>query len=126
MVQEQLTYIESRLKQNLARQGMGEADQTTMLANRKAETAKSAEREIRLAYLTNAIGTEEKIEVSDAEVTAKVTEILDRTHPSERAAYEKAITEQTRGHIRADLREKKVMDWIIQHAKIKEETGGTK
>jgi len=86
----------------------------------QAEAAKEAEREVRLAYVLNAVAEAENITVTEEDVAAKIKAILEKSQPQERANLEKALTGSYRDRIQSEVRESKLFAWLTEHAKVKE------
>lgn len=120
MVKRQTDYLLGRQKDRMASQGVPEAEAVKALEGMRADAQKEAEREVRLAYVFNAISDNEKITVSDEDVAAKIASILESSKENERASLEKSLKGAYRDRIESEVRESKLLAWLLEHAKIKE------
>jgi len=125
MVDKQSDLLVARQKDRLGRQGVAKQDVEKFIAERlKTDIRQQAEKEVRLAYVLNAIAEAEKIEASDADVEARVKEILEETDPKQRHSVEKLLRSSYVERIKSELRESKLFDWLMSSAKIKDAAGG--
>ena len=82
------------------------------------------ERSLKREFLLAAVARQEKLEVSDDEVTQEITRMAEadpRQAARVRARYQ---TAERRQALRESLLERKAMDWLIQAAEIVDETAG--
>jgi trigger factor len=112
--------LKQRQTNRLLQQGIGQADIAKFLEQNQAEIQKQAEKDVRLAYILNAIAAAENINVTDDETNAKFAQILERSEQKNRAKLEKVIKEKYIDQIRAEIREEKLFKWLIEQAKVKE------
>ena len=68
----------------------------------------------------NALADAENITVTEPETEARISAILERSQPQERAALEKALKGGYRERIESEVRETKLFTWLIDNAKVKE------
>ena len=97
-----------------------------MMEGLKGEIQSQAEREVRLAFILNTVADQEKIEVATEEVSAKIEQILAQTDPSQRKQFGENLRGPYKDQIRSEIKDTKIFDWLIEHAKIKSVTGGSK
>jgi trigger factor len=112
--------LRQRQTSRLLQQGIGQADIVKFLEQNKAEIEKQAEKDVRLAYILNAIASEESITVTDEETSQKFADILARSEDKNRAKLEKVLKEKYIDQIRSEIREAKLFKWLIEQAKVKE------
>ncbi|MBW2540653.1 MAG: trigger factor [Deltaproteobacteria bacterium] len=82
-----------------------------------------AERDVREMLALQAIAKAQQIEISDDEVAAKIDELMgggDEQNPRLRQMHE---DEQLKGALRHQLRDEKVLDFLVSAAKIDESSG---
>ncbi len=116
----QLQSLVQRQSSRLLQQGVPQAEVDKALAKATPELQKQAEKDIRLAYILNAIANEESIDVSDEEISAKINDIVSKSEEKQRGSLEKALRAKYNDQLRSEIRESKIFVWIIEHAKIKE------
>lgn len=120
MIDRQVDHLAQRQTQRLVSQGIPREALKGVMEKAKPELAKQAERDVRLAYLLNNIADAESVDATDAEISARIQEILERSQPNERAGLEKALNGTYRDQLHSELREGKLFSWLIEHAKVKE------
>jgi trigger factor len=120
MVQRHTEYLLNRQRDRMGQQGLSKDDANKMVERLKADAQKEAEREVRLAYIMNALAENEKINVTESEIQARISAILDQSQPQERIAVEKALKGGYRERIQTEVREAKLFTWLIDNAKVKE------
>jgi trigger factor len=120
MVERQSQHLMERQSKRFLQQGISKEDLLKVIEKAKPEIQKQAEKDVRLAYVLNAIAAAESIEPSDVEVGAKIEEILSRSEQKERASLEVALKGKYEDQIKSEIRETKLFSWLIGHAKIKE------
>jgi trigger factor len=77
------------------------------------------ERQLKWAYLMREICRQEKIQVDEKEVREAIDQITGSATAPERAAVQRAL-EGRRDRISSDIRSRKVFDFLISQAKVKE------
>lgn len=120
LVQRHTDYLLNRQRERLAQQGVSKEDADKLVDRMKADAQTAAEREVRLAYIMNALADAEKITVANDEIEARISAILQRSQPQERAALEKALKGGYRERIESEVREGKLFTFLIDNAKVKE------
>lgn len=83
--------------------------------------AKTSAERVKLSYVLDGIAREEKIEVSEADVDAQIRFLAERhgmTPERLRAELEEA---DGMDRLRAEIRAEKALDFVLEHAKLKEE-----
>ncbi|MBV9080959.1 MAG: trigger factor, partial [Elusimicrobia bacterium] len=88
MVQRQAEYLVNRQKERMGQQGLSKEDIDKLVERMKPDAQKQAEREVRLAYVLDAVAEAEKIEASEDEITAKIASIVEKSDEAERAGLE--------------------------------------
>jgi trigger factor len=127
LVTKQAEYLAARQEDRLTRQGFPKDDAKKLIANMQADIKKQAEKEIRLQYIIETLAENEKIDVTEEEISAKIKEVLDTTEPKAKAATEELLRGRYLPTFRLELRDNKVYDWLEKNAKIiAAETGGFK
>jgi trigger factor len=116
----QVEELQQRQTNRLLQQGIGQADIVKFLEQNKAEIQKQAEKDVRLAYILNAIAAEESVEATDEETAKKMSDILARSDEKNRAKLEKMLKEKYIDQVRSEIREAKLFAWLIEQAKVKE------
>jgi trigger factor len=120
LVKQQAERLMERQKERLGEQGYGKDDADKVLDRIKADIQKEAERQIRLAYILDAIADLEEVKVSDEEVAARIDLMISQSQPKERPSVEKILKGPYRDRIRSEMREEKLFTWLTEQAKIKE------
>ncbi|OVE76665.1 trigger factor [bacterium F11] len=126
LIQSQSERLVDRQRYRLNQQGYKKAEQDKILDGIKPQMAQQAEREVRLAYVLNQIASHEKLEVTDADLKNRIDEVVAQSQPAERESMEKLLNGTYRDQIRSEMKDGKIFDWLISHAKIKVITGGSK
>ncbi len=101
-----------------------EANERPPLSEKAREVAsrfilESAERQVRLSYLLSRIAEMEKINVEETDVDAQIRKIVDGARPEQRTDVENWMKGR-RDTLRAQLREERLFDFLIQQAKVTE------
>jgi len=120
MVDLEFQQIEMQLKRDAEMQGedAGELSEEDM-----AEFKSIAERRVRLGLLLSEIGTQNDVQVTNEEISAKMMEEARRYPGQEREVFEYfQNNEQARAQLRAPVFEEKVVDFIIEKADVSEKT----
>jgi trigger factor len=123
LVEQEFTSIWERVQQEQQQSGKTFADENTTEEAARAEYRRIAERRVRLGLLMAEVGEQEKVSVSDDELSAAIVEQA-RQYPGQEKAvwdfYQK--NQQAVAQIRAPLYEEKVVDVIVGKAKITDKT----
>jgi trigger factor len=120
LVQRHTEYLLNRQRERMGQQGLSAEDVEKLIERLKADAQKEAEKEVRLAYIMNALAEAENIGATDDEINARISAILQRSQPQERASLEKALKGGYRERIENEVREGKLLTWLIDNAKVKE------
>lgn len=120
LITRQAEELVQRQTSRLMQQGIPQAEIGKFLEQNKNEVQKQAEKDVKLAYILNAIGTEESIDATEEEVNKKLSDILDRTDGKNRGKLEKMLKEKYTDQIRSEIRESKLFTWMLEQAKVKE------
>lgn len=126
LIVKQAEYLAARQSEMLQRQGFPKDEIKKLIDNMKAEIHKQAEREIRLQYVIDSLGEIEKIEVTEAEISGRINEILGTVEEKNRKASEEALRGRYLQTLRLEMRDNKVYDWLIKNAKVTEDEGAKK
>ncbi len=123
LVEQEFTSIWERVQQEQQQSGKTFADENTTEDAARAEYRRIAERRVRLGLLMAEVGEQEKVSVSDDELSAAIVEQA-RQYPGQEKAvwdfYQK--NQQAVAQIRAPLYEEKVVDVIVAKAKVTDKT----
>jgi FKBP-type peptidyl-prolyl cis-trans isomerase (trigger factor) len=101
------------------RQGLPDAAWEKNLPQWREKYRQESERNVRTSYILNAVGKDEKIEVTDADLNGEL-EALKKANPGKEADVEKYFAER-RNDIAPRIREEKIFKFLLDNAKIKEE-----
>ena len=119
LVEQEFGTIWQRVQQEQQQSGKTFADENTTEEAARAEYRRIAERRVRLGLLMAEVGEQEKVQVSDDELSAAIVEQA-RQYPGQEKAvwdfYQK--NPQAVAQIRAPLYEEKVVDVIVGKAKV--------
>lgn len=119
LVEQEFGSIWQRVQQEQQQSGKTFADENTTEEAARAEYRRVAERRVRLGLLMAEVGEQEKVQVSDDELSAAIVEQA-RQYPGQEKAvwdfYQK--NPQAVAQIRAPLYEEKVVDVIVGKAKV--------
>lgn len=119
LVEQEFGSIWQRVQQEQQQSGKTFADENTTEEAARAEYRRIAERRVRLGLLMAEVGEQEKVQVSDDELSAAIVEQA-RQYPGQEKAvwdfYQK--NPQAVAQIRAPLYEEKVVDVIVGKAKV--------
>jgi trigger factor len=118
-VEERAKHLTEQLKHFLREQGASEDEWTANQDKLMERNRPEAERQVRLSYILGKIIDEEKLAVNDQDVEVQVRKIVDTIAPERRADAEKWM-DGRRDTLRAQLREEKLFDFLIQNAKVTE------
>jgi len=123
LVEQEFTSIWERVQQEQQQSGKTFADENTTEDAARVEYRRIAERRVRLGLLMAEVGEQEKVSVSDDELSAAIVEQA-RQYPGQEKAvwdfYQK--NQQAVAQIRAPLYEEKVVDVIVAKAKVTDKT----
>lgn len=117
--EERARHLTAQVKDYLAQQGASEADWKSAEPKMLEKNRPEAERQVRLSYLLSRIAELEKINVEDADVDAQIQKIVDGARPEQRTDVENWMKGR-RDTLRAQLREERLFDFLIQQAKVTE------
>lgn len=120
LVEQQAKQLIERQTGRMRQQGIPADTLAKVVEKAKPEIEKQAEKDVRLAYILNAVASAESIEASEAEINAKINGIVGQSEEKRRASLEKALKSTYAGQIQSEIRESKLFAWLIEHAKIKE------
>lgn len=120
LVEDQLNHLLERMAEYYHRQGLPSSAWEKNLPQWREKYKEEAERNVRLSYILNAIGKDEKIEVTDEDL-AKEQDEVKKANAGKEADVEKYFTEHT-NDIKSRMREEKIYKFLLDNAKIKEET----
>jgi trigger factor len=118
MVEHQLKHVLETAKQQLLYGGLPLKQIEMLIEHRKDDYRKEAERQVRFSLILDRIAEIESIGVSDEELHGKLEEIArmsDKPVEAVAADYQKDNRIEI---LRGRLRDEKVVDLIVQHAKI--------
>jgi trigger factor len=123
LVAQEFDSIWQRVQQEQQQSGKTFADENTTEDAARAEYRRIAERRVRLGLLMAEVGEQEKVQVSEDELSAAIVEQA-RQYPGQEKAvwdfYQK--NPQAVAQIRAPLYEEKVVDVIVGKAKVTDKT----
>jgi trigger factor len=123
LVEQEFNAIWQRVQQEQQQSGKTFADENTTEEAARADYRRIAERRVRLGLLMAEVGEQEKVQISDDELSAAIVEQA-RQYPGQEKAvwdfYQK--NPQAVAQIRAPLYEEKVVDVIVAKAKITDKT----
>ncbi|MBX9761341.1 MAG: trigger factor [Beijerinckiaceae bacterium] len=119
LVEQEFNTIWQRVQQEQQQSGKTFADENTTEDDARAEYRRISERRVRLGLLMAEVGEQEKVQVTDDELSAAIVEQA-RQYPGQEKAvwdfYQK--NPQAVAQIRAPLYEEKVVDLIVAKAKV--------
>jgi trigger factor len=119
LVEQEFATIWQRVESEQKQAGKTFADENTTEEAARADYRRIAERRVRLGLLMAEVGEQEKVQVSDDELSAAIVEQA-RQYPGQEKAvwdfYQK--NPQAVAQIRAPLYEEKVVDIIVAKAKV--------
>lgn len=118
-VEERAKQLTEHLKKYLLEQGAAVTDWAANEEKMREKNRPEAERQVRLSYILGKILETENISVPDADVDAHIQKILDGARPDQRADVQKWM-ESRRENIRGQMREERLFDELIRHAKVTE------
>lgn len=118
-VEERAKQLTERLKEFLKERGATAADWQAQEPKMFEKNRPEAERQVRLSYILGKILEQEKVAVSDEDVDAHIEKILGGARPDQRAEVETWMRSR-RDNVKAQLREERLFDFLIQNAKITE------
>lgn len=120
LVEEQLNYLLKRMEDYLRRQGLSQEEWNKNIDRWREKYKPEAERNVRVSYILNGIADEEKLGVTDDDLKAE-RERMEKANPERAADVEKYFNEQ-KSRISANLKEEKIFKFLLDNAKVKEET----
>jgi trigger factor len=119
-VEERAAHLTERLKSFLMSQGASEADWTANQAKMTEKNRPEAEKQVRTSYLLVEIAKKEKIEAGDADVDAALEKAVKDAAPGKADEMRKWFEERREG-LKAQIREEKIFDFLIQQAQVTEQ-----
>jgi FKBP-type peptidyl-prolyl cis-trans isomerase (trigger factor) len=105
------------VRASLVRNGLISPDDVASDAALKEKVRPQAEKDVRLSYLFKSVAVQEKIDVTPEDINEMKEKTL-ASNADNKEAVEKYFTENDLA-IRASVLEKKIVDFIKQHAKMK-------
>lgn len=124
LIDNQTKHLIEKQKEKLSYQGVPKAEQVLALDRVKGELSLQAEKDVRLAFILNAIGEAEKVEVSEEEIHVRVEQIVAQSADNQKESVKKALKGAYLDKIRSEMKDTKLFDLIISYAKISEIKGG--
>lgn len=124
LVQERTDLLTQRAKAFLSQQGAREEDWKANEARFRERNKTEAERQVRLSYVFSAIADAEKIEPSDQDVSDNIRKTVEGSSPDKADGLRKWL-EGRRDGLRAQLKEEKIFQFLIDKATITEAQGGS-
>lgn len=118
-VTERANQLTEQLKRYLSERGASEEEWKANEASLTERNRPEAERQVRLSYVLARILEIEKIAVSDQDIETQVRRVLDAFGGDRHADAQKWMNER-RESIRAQLREERLFDLLIQNANVTE------
>jgi trigger factor len=123
MVEEEFNNVWKTITDDLQAQGRSFSDEGTSEDDAKAEYRKIAERRVRLGLVLSEIGERNQIKVTEEEVTRAVVERARQFPGQEQQVWELyRKNPQALASLRAPLFEEKVVDFLVELAKVTERT----
>ena len=123
MVEEEFNNVWKTIVDDLQAQGRTFADEGTSEDDAKAEYRKIAERRVRLGLVLSEIGERNTIKVTDEEVRRAVVERARQFPGQEQQVWDLyRKNPQALASLRAPLFEEKVVDFLVELAKVTERT----
>ncbi|OGS17640.1 MAG: trigger factor [Elusimicrobia bacterium RIFOXYA2_FULL_50_26] len=119
LIEEQYNHLMARMAEYFRRQHVHESVWQKNSEQMKEKYRKQAESDVRISYILNAVASEQKIDATDEDMKAE-RENMYKTNPSREGEIDKYFGEN-KERIQSQLREKKIFDFLISEAKIKEE-----
>jgi len=120
LVEEQLNQLLKRMEEYLRRQGMSQDEWKKNIEQWREKYRLEAERNVRVSYILTGIGEAEKLNVSDEDMTAELQR-LKNASPERQEDIEKYFAGH-KARIASDLREDKILKFLLDNARVKEET----
>jgi len=120
VVAEELELIVKRVKQSLTQRGLTQQQVGLDDDAMQKKYMPSAERNVKVWYLFDAIAQEEKIDATQEEVDKEIQTMLehDATHKASLQAY--FADNANKAGLRLQLRHKKVLQFLLDNAKVKD------
>jgi trigger factor len=118
IVANQKQYLIKRMSDYMKRQGVSDDFIAKQVESSDAKYAEEAEKNVRLSYILNGIYTQEKLEVTEADLLADKQKMLD-SNPTRKDDVEKYFNEN-KENISAALKEEKIFKFLVDNAKITE------
>jgi trigger factor len=118
LAEEQLDYIMKRSENYFVSQGGPKAEWDKKSAELRPKYREEAEKNVRLSYILNAVARQEKIDVSDEDVSKELDRALKANAGKEEEI--KKYFNENKSSISSRLKEQKIFEFLIKEAKIKE------
>lgn len=118
LAEEQLDYIIKRSENYFVSQGGPKAEWDKKSAELRPKYREEAEKNVRLSYILNEVAKQEKIEVSDEDVSKELDRALQANAGKEEDV--KKYFNENKSAISSRLKEQKIFELLIKEAKIKE------
>jgi trigger factor len=120
LMAEQKKALAEDLKKRMESQGMGEEQFEEYKEKWDKDFEETAAFMIRSSFLLDKLATEKALKASDADLEAKFTEYAGQTGIELARVKEFYNDEDRRSRLRYQLTEDKVVDWLIEHADVKD------
>lgn len=120
-VEDRAQHLTERLKSFLMSQGASPADWDANKQKMVEKNRPEAEKQVRTSYLLIEIAKKEKIEATDADVDAAMEKASAEVAAEKRDEMKKWF-EERRENLKAQIREEKIFDFLIQKAQVTEQT----
>jgi trigger factor len=118
-VDERAQQLTEHLKKYLMERGAAVTDWDANEEKMREKNRPEAERQVRLSYILGKILETENVVVGDADVDAHIQKIVEGARADQRADVQKWM-DSRRTVIRSQMREERLFDFLIQHAKVTE------
>jgi trigger factor len=125
LVESRAKDLTERLKSMLMSQGASPADWSVNEPKMLERNRPEAEKQVRLSYLLVEIANKEKIEASEADVDKAVEKAVNDVAEGKREEMRKWFAER-RENLRAQLKEEKLFDFLIQNGQVTEQNAAEK
>lgn len=120
-VEDRAQHLTERLKSFLMSQGASPSDWEANRAKMIEKNRPEAEKQVRTSYILIEIAKKEKIEADDTDVDAAMEKAAKDVAPEKRDEMKKWF-EERRESLKAQIREEKIFDFLIQKAQTTEQT----
>jgi len=120
LVNRQTTNVLQRSYVDMLSQGMPREQIDRRLTELKAAAADEAQRILKLSFILGKIAEDQKIEVGDDEVNARIAQMASASERRPERLRQELAQDGSLEHVRVSLRDDKVLDKILAEAKIVE------